>query len=117
MKKIKITEKQAKLLGLKKINETPKAKAVLKITKEQYNRLFASGLINENIDMDNSSPYVEYLKDMSGEEPFMLRGNKYQYVWAKYPNGKKDIGVYAFSQDLVYDYNVFRKMHNINDLG
>jgi hypothetical protein len=89
-------------------------KGKLKITKEQYNRIFASGLIKENMG-DNKSPYVEYHKDMSGEEPFTLGNNKYQYVWAIYPNGKKDIGVYAFGQDLVYDYEVFRKMHNINE--
>ena len=89
-------------------------KGKLKITKEQYNRIFASGLIKENMG-DNKSPYVEYYKDMDGEEPFTLGDNKYQYVWAIYPSGKKDIGVYAFGQDLVYDYEVFRKMHNINE--
>jgi len=89
-------------------------KGKLKITKEQYNRIFASGLIKENVG-ENNAPYVEYYKDMSGEEPFMLGNNKYQYVWAIYPSGKKDIGVYAFGQDLVYDYEVFRKMHNINE--
>ena len=89
-------------------------KGKLKITKEQYNRIFASGLIKESIG-ENNSPYVEYYKDMSGEEPFMLGNNKYQYVWAIYPSGKKDIGVYAFGQDLVYDYQVFRQMHNINE--
>lgn len=41
MAKIKISEQQARLLGLK-----PNLK--LKITKEQYNRIFASGLIKEN---------------------------------------------------------------------
>jgi hypothetical protein len=41
MAKIKITEQQARLLGLK-----PNVK--VKITKEQYNRIFASGLIKEN---------------------------------------------------------------------
>lgn len=41
MAKIKITEQQARLLGLK-----PNVK--VKITKEQYNRIFASGLINES---------------------------------------------------------------------
>jgi hypothetical protein len=90
-------------------------KGKLKITKEQYNRIFASGLIKENIGGDNTSPYVEYYKDMAGEEPFKLGDNKYQYVWAIYPSGKKDIGVYAFGQDLVYDYETFRKMHNINE--
>jgi hypothetical protein len=41
MAKIKITEQQARLLGLK-----PSVK--VKITKEQYNRIFASGLIKES---------------------------------------------------------------------
>jgi len=41
MAKIKITEQQARLLGLK-----PNVK--VKITKEQYNRIFASGLIKES---------------------------------------------------------------------
>jgi hypothetical protein len=89
-------------------------KGKLKITKEQYNRIFASGLIKESVG-ENNAPYVQYYKDMSGEEPFMLGNNKYQYVWAIYPSGKKDIGVYAFGQDLVYDYQVFRQMHNINE--
>ena len=85
-------------------------KRLVKITKEQYNRIFASGLINESVE---SPLYVEYYKEMSGEEPFEMGGNKYQYVWAKYPTGKKDIGVYAFGQDLVYSYDTFRKMHNL----
>lgn len=89
-------------------------KGKLKITKEQYNRIFASGLINENVE---SPLYVEYYKDMDGEEPFELGGNKYQYVWAKYPTGKKDIGVYAFGQDLVYSYDSFRKMHKLQNEG
>ena len=38
MKKIKITEKQAKLL------ETLNSKKVLKVTKEQYNRIIESEL-------------------------------------------------------------------------
>jgi hypothetical protein len=87
-------------------------KRLVKITKEQYNRIFASGLIKESVE---SPLYVEYYKDMSGEEPFELGGNKYQYVWAKYPTGKKDIGVYAFGQDLVYSYDTFRKMHRLQN--
>ena len=43
MKKIKITEAQAKLLGLIK---EPKQK--LKITQEQYNRIFGSKIVTEN---------------------------------------------------------------------
>ena len=89
-------------------------KRLVKITKEQYNRIFASGLIKENVE---APLYVEYYKEMSGEEPFEMGGNKYQYVWAKYPTGKKDIGVYAFGQDLVYSYDSFRKMHGLQNEG
>ena len=63
--------------------------------------------------MDESPLYVEYIKDMPDEQPFMLNGKKYQYVWAKYPGGKRDIGVYAFSGDVVYSYDAFNQMHNI----
>ena len=57
--------------------------------------------------------YVEYDSERAGEEPFMLRGVKYQYVNAKYPDGKIDIGVYTPRGDVVYSYNAFRKMNNI----
>jgi len=50
MKKIKITNKQARLLGISTIKESTDKKPTLKVTKEQYNRIFASGLINEVID-------------------------------------------------------------------
>jgi len=47
MKKIIITNKQARLLGIGTIKESTNKKPTLKVTKEQYNRIFASGLINE----------------------------------------------------------------------
>jgi hypothetical protein len=50
MKKIIITNKQARLLGIGTIKESTNKKPTLKVTKEQYNRIFASGLINEAID-------------------------------------------------------------------
>ena len=64
----------------------------------------------------NNPLYVEYVKDMPHEEPFMQGGQKFQFVQAKYPNGKLDIGVYAFSGDIVYGYEAFRKMYNINEI-
>lgn len=67
-------------------------------------------------DEDSNDPlYVEYVREMPYEEPFMMDGEKYQYVMAKYPNGKQDIGVYAFSGDVVYGYQTFRRQHNIKE--
>ena len=59
--------------------------------------------------------YVEYVRDLKGEEPFLMGSKKYQYVLAKYPSGKLDIGVYAFSGDVVYGYDYFRRMYNIRE--
>jgi len=58
--------------------------------------------------------YVKYLSLMSGEVPFMMQGTKYEYVWAEYPGGIKDIGVYSYAGDLVYSYDAFRKMMNLD---
>jgi hypothetical protein len=58
--------------------------------------------------------YVKYLSLMKGEEPFMMQGTKYEYVWAEYPGGIKDIGVYSYANDLVYSYDSFRQMMNLD---
>ena len=58
--------------------------------------------------------YVKYLSLKSDEEPFMMQGTKYQYVWAEYPGGIKDIGVYSYANDLVYSYDSFRSMMNLD---
>ena len=58
--------------------------------------------------------YVKYLSLMSGEVPFMMQGTKYEYVWAEYPGGIKDIGVYSYANDLVYSYDSFRQMMNLD---
>ena len=57
--------------------------------------------------------YVKYLSLKSDEEPFMMQGAKYEYVWAEYPGGIKDIGVYSYANDLVYSYDSFRQMMNL----
>lgn len=59
--------------------------------------------------------YVEYHSQRQGEKPFMMGGTKFEYVNATYPNGKIDVGVYSFAEDLVYSYNSFRKRHNIQE--
>jgi len=71
--------------------------------------------VTENGRADGESPvdYVEYSKDIEGEPRFKMGNKDFQYVWAKYPNGKTDIGVYSFGEDRVYGYEFFRKMYNI----
>ena len=54
------------------------------------------------------NPIVEYVSDRSGEPVFELHGERFQFVNAKYPDGKKDVGVYRFSEDMVYDLNYWR---------
>lgn len=61
--------------------------------------------------------YVEYLSQKSDEVPFEKQGKKWEFVWAKYPDGKRDIGVYSFSEDLVYAYQPWRKMVGIDKGG
>ena len=58
---------------------------------------------------------VQYVSDRQGEEPFMMGDTKWQFVNAKYPDGKIDIGVYRFGHDLVYDYTRWREEYNINE--
>ena len=78
----------------------------------------AEGYIYRKSEMRNpmrrESPlYVKYLSLKSDEEPFMMQGTKYEYVWAEYPGGIKDIGVYSYANDLVYSYDSFRQMMNL----
>ena len=58
---------------------------------------------------------VQYDSERAGEEPFELNGNKWQFVNAIYPDGKKDIGVYRFGHDLVYDYGWWRKQMGLDE--
>jgi hypothetical protein len=57
--------------------------------------------------------FAEYDSEMSHEEPFMLSNQKWVFCWAKYPNSRRDIGVYAFSGDVCYGYNAWREMNGI----
>jgi len=73
MKRVKITEKQAECLGLNKINKTNSielkegVKNIVKISKEQYNRIFASGLINEEITGGLTRVDKSFKKTFSGK--------------------------------------------------
>jgi len=77
------------------------------------------GTLRENSASDKDVDYVEYVSQRQGEEPFTMKtGNgleKFEYVNAKYPSGKIDIGVYAFRGDMVYSYDHFRKLFNIQE--
>lgn len=64
--------------------------------------------------LTNEDPlYVEYHSQRQGEVPFTMGGTKYEYVNAKYPDGKIDVGVYSFAGDVVYSYNAFKSRMNI----
>lgn len=60
MAKIKITEHQARILGLKQ-------NLKVKITKEQYNRIFATGLINEDVTGGPSRVDKTFKKEFTGK--------------------------------------------------
>lgn len=66
---------------------------------------------------DDDVDYVEYHSQRKGEAPFVMKTGdgqaKFEYVNAKYPSGKIDIGVYAFRGDIVYGYQHFNKIFNI----
>ena len=47
------------------------------------------------------------------EDPFMLSGERWQYVTVRRPDGQEDIGVYRFATDLCYDYADFRAAFNL----
>jgi len=64
---------------------------------------------DEGVNDELETEYVEYYKDYPSESDFERNGQKYKYVWAKYPSGKVDVGVYNYNQDLVYGYKYFRK--------
>lgn len=89
--------------------------------KKEFKKLVAECIrevLVENLsDTQEEDPlYVEYHSQRQGEEPFMMGGTKYEYVNAKYPNGKIDIGVYSFAGDVVYSYNSFRQRNNIKEM-
>ena len=55
----------------------------------------------------------EFLRLRAFEDPFVLSGEKWQFVTVKRDDGVEDIGVYRFSTDLCHDYLDFRKAYNL----
>lgn len=85
-----------------------KIKTLYDKRQKEYN---SSESINEVLSLHDT---VEYISDREGEKPFTMNDEKWQFVNAKYPNGKTDIGVYRFGQDVVYDYNRWREEMGID---
>jgi hypothetical protein len=78
---------------------------VVKVVDQQQTSISEeSSEVEKDIDM-----YVEYLSDMKDEKPFTVHGDKYEYVWARYSDGTRDIGVYKFAGDYTVSYEWFRK--------
>lgn len=61
-----------------------------------------------------SSEVVD-IQPRAGEKPFMMQDGKYQYETATYKDGRKDIVVYSFNDDVYYDYEKWRKFMGINE--
>jgi hypothetical protein len=85
-----------------------------KLNRTIYSTMNEMNNYNESEDIElkeskNSLIYVQYHSDMRDEDPFMLHGEKWQFVNAIYPDGKKDIGVYRYAGDMVYSYEWFRR--------
>jgi hypothetical protein len=57
---------------------------------------------------------VTDIQPRSGEVPFMLNGSKWEFETATYNNGKKDIVVYSYKDDIYYDYAKWREAMGID---
>lgn len=76
---------------------------------EPTDKLFVMGdKLTETEDTEETPMIVQFVSEIKGENPFQIGDIKWQYVKAKYPNGKIDIGVYRFGHDLVYGYKWFK---------
>lgn len=85
------------------------------MTKSDLKNLI-SECINETLGVEedpNNPLYVEYEKPMTGEIPFNMNGEKFEFCWGKYPNGKLDIAVYATRGDMCYGYQAWKKRYNV----
>lgn len=71
----------------------------------------------ENVNEDTTKDiYVEYMSDLEGNPTFNLKGDRFKYVWAKYPDGKENVGVYSEDEDVTYNIHWFRKKFlNLNE--
>jgi hypothetical protein len=73
----------------------------------------AAALSKPKPNASNPMKVLEFIRPRAFEEPFILSGEKWQYVTVKRADGAEDIGVYRFSTDLCYDYSDFRAHFNL----
>lgn len=57
---------------------------------------------------------MEFLRARAFEDPFLMHGEKWQFVTILRADGAEDIGVYRFATDLCYDYADFRALFNLS---
>jgi hypothetical protein len=57
---------------------------------------------------------VKDIQPRAGEKPFVLNGSKWEFETATYDNGKKDIVVYSYKDDIYYDYLKWREAMGID---
>lgn len=72
--------------------------------------------VNEYLHPDAliSSDVID-VQPRSGEKPFVMNDGKYQYETATFKDGRKDIVVYSFNDDVYYDYEKWQKIMGINE--
>ena len=77
-----------------------------KLNATMQDNMGSAFLTKEDV-VNSDSKIVQYDGEIDGETEFTINDVRWKYVWAKYPDGKRDIGVYRFGHDLVYDYDWF----------
>lgn len=70
--------------------------------------------LNLNLNASNRMRLVEFLRARAFEDPFLMHGERWQYVTIRRADGAEDIGVYRFATDLCYDYADFRALFNLS---
>lgn len=78
---------------------------------EKDDKLIVTGSKKGITENDDMSKVVEYSGEINGEPIFKLGGESWKYVWATYPDGKRDVGVLKVNSDIVYDYDWFKNNH------
>ncbi len=61
------------------------------------------------------SSNVTDVQPRAGEKPFMMNGSKWEFETATFADGKKDIVVYSYQDDVYYDYEKWREAMNMKE--